>query len=1179
VLSRLLRAFARRKSAKVRYCLSVEQLESRVTPSVNVQTYQYGNARDGLNNQETVLTPENVNSTSFGQLFTDSVDGQVYAQPLEMTHVLVPGKGYMNLVYVATENDSVYAFNANSPGPAVWHDSFINPAEGITPVPSSDVESSDISPEIGITSTPVIDPATDAIYVVAITKEFVGSDPTPHYIQTLHALNLATGAEMFGGPTVIADTQFDGTNYTYVSGPSVQGTGDGSVNRVVTFNALREGQSAALLLLNGVVYISWASHGDVFPYHGWVLGYSASTLQLVGGDVLNLTPNGSQGGVWESGDGLAADSEGNIYLATSVGTFDVNTGGDDLGNSIVEISTTNGLTVTDYFTPDDEATLDADDTDQGSGGIILLPTQSGPDPNLLVQSGQDGNVYLLNSDDLGGYSTTSNNVLQELSGQTGETLSTPAFFNGTLYYNVVGDVLKAFDLLSNDQLSANPVSESYNGIGYPGATPTISANGTSNGIVWELDSSAYGSGGPAILYAYDASDVSRELYSSDQAPDGRDVLGPAVKFTVPTVANGEVFVGTATGLSVYGLLPTGRPKVFNTGVGANGLPLLGGSVDPHYKLVTSPDQTAPGPQSFVVAANGFPGQWLPNSPSSSWIAPQANQSLGNAPGEYGYETTVNLSGYIPSSAILYGQLTMDDFLVDVLVNGVSTGIGDGDTELEASLFDYRIDGNYFHSGLNTIEYEVFNGNASANPTGFRNEMTLLATPTTTSPQLPAGELSGDVGDPTLSGNSSFANDKYTLTASGTGFGQNGTTADQFHAVYQSLDGDGTIVAEVSSLEDTDPGAEAGVMIRETMDPGSQYVDMVLTAGLGSAFQFRYYPGPSSSDTVGPVAKAPYWVKLVRTGSEFTGYISVNGVNWIPVESEFIPMTTDVYIGLVTSADDEYAETMATFQHVSVTTQTVWGNVAVNAAGGAVGTYLAAQDFTQLSSIGGFYAIDAPIDTTGVVDPAPEAIYQNERTGQFTFTAPHLEPNQQYQIRLQLAEIYFTGPGEREFDVDINGQQVLTNFDILAAAGGAEKAIVEQFDAQSNSQGQIVVQFLPGAIPIAKLDGIQVLLASGNGSQVMASGTAIGAVANQAASFTVATFTDTASVKASSFTATIEWGDGTTSTGLIKVNPAGGFEVVSSHRYAKPGLYSVQVVLNDENDHFDITVNGTANVAG
>lgn len=538
-----------RRSLRSRFRPVVEQLETRLAPSVSVLTYHNDNARDGLNSQETVLTTSNVNSTNFGKLYTVNVDGRVYAQPLVMTGVTINGQTH-NVVFIATEHDSVYAFDADNPssGP-LWQTSFINPSAGVTTVSSTDVNSVDIGPEMGITSTPVIDPATGTLYVVAKTKENPSGGSNPDYVQRLHALDITTGMDNTPA-AVIADTQYDGTNYTYVSGPSVPGTGDGSVNGVVTFNALRENQRPGLLLLNGVVYIAAASHGDNGPYHGWVIGYNATTLQMT--SAFNTDPNGGLGGIWMTGNGPAGDSASNIYASTGNGTFDANTGGLDYGDSIFKLSTPGGLAVASYFTPYNQASLAQLDLDLGSGGVILLPDQPGSHPHELVTAGKEGKIYVLDRDNLGGFNATADQVVQEFKGLAKSAYSSPAYYNNTVYYHGVGDVLKAY-ALSGGVLKTIPSSKSKTFFQNPGATPSVSANGTSNGIVWELQTDAWIRGGAAVLHAYDAGNVNRELYNSSQKGT-RDKLGAAVKFTVPTIANGKVYVGTQTSFSIFGEL-------------------------------------------------------------------------------------------------------------------------------------------------------------------------------------------------------------------------------------------------------------------------------------------------------------------------------------------------------------------------------------------------------------------------------------------------------------------------------------------------------------------------------------------------------------------------------------------------------------------------------------------------
>ena len=527
----------------VRRSLAIYFLAILIGPvhGAEVLTYHNDIARTGLNPDEKVLIPSFVNTANFGKLHSRILDGYVYAQPLYVPDVEVPGKGRHNVVYVATEHDSVYAFDADSASGAnaspLWRVSFLNPAAGVTTVPNSEVGSGDIVPEIGITSTPVIDPATGTIYIEAKTKEVSGA--TTSYVHRLHALDIATGAAKHAPVVIIA---------------SVKGSGDGNDgNGNVPFNGRRQMNRPGLLLLNGVVYIAYASHGDNGPYHGWVIGYSAQSLLRVA--AFNSTPNGGLGGIWMAGGGPACDSSGNMYVITGNGTFDVDSGGKDYGDSFIKLSTS-ALAVLDYFTPWNQDDLNRVDNDLGSGGVVVLPPQNGAThPNLLVGAGKEGKIYLLNRDGMGHFHAGSDSqIVQSLPGAIGGCFDTPAYFNGAIYYQGVGDVMKAFRL-SGGLLVTPPASKSTTSFGFTGATPSISADGTRNGIVWALQTEAYSSGGPAVLHAYDAGNLALELYSSGKNL-GRDNPGPAVKFTVPTVVNGKVYVGAQGRLSVFGYLNT-----------------------------------------------------------------------------------------------------------------------------------------------------------------------------------------------------------------------------------------------------------------------------------------------------------------------------------------------------------------------------------------------------------------------------------------------------------------------------------------------------------------------------------------------------------------------------------------------------------------------------------------------
>ncbi len=505
---------------------------------VSVLTQHNDNGRTGQNLNETILTPANVNVSGFGKLFSQPLDGLVYAQPLYVPNVSIPGKGVHNVIYVATEHESVYAFDADnatgSNASPLWQVSFADPANGITSVSSADVSCSDLVPEIGITGTPVIDPATGTMYLTAKTNE------NGKFAQRLHALDITTGAEKFGGPVLIK--------------ARVKGSGDGSVNGFISFSALREGQRAGLLLQNGQVYVGWASHCDIGPYHGWIISFNASTLQPVA--VWNSTPDGGLGGFWSAGAGLAGDSSSNTFVVTGNGTFDVNKHGRDYGDSIIKLppATSRNFRVGDFFTPYDEQALNDADADVGAGGVLLLPDQTGPHPHLLVEAGKQGTIYLIDRDKMGKFNPLNNNqIVQHLDSVVGGLWSVPAWWNNTVYFGGAGDFLKAFsfDPVAG-LLSGNPVAQSGTFYNFPGTTPSISANGNSNAIVWTLQTDNYGSGS-AILHAYDATNIATELYNTGQN-FSRDNPGGSVKFTVPTIVNGKVYVPAVKRLTVYGLL-------------------------------------------------------------------------------------------------------------------------------------------------------------------------------------------------------------------------------------------------------------------------------------------------------------------------------------------------------------------------------------------------------------------------------------------------------------------------------------------------------------------------------------------------------------------------------------------------------------------------------------------------
>jgi hypothetical protein len=461
------------------------------------------------------------------------MDGDVYAQPLYVPNLEIPGKGKHNVVFAATEHDSVYAVDASGePTEPLWKVSFINPAAGVNPVSETDMRCPFISPEVGITSTPVIDTASRTIYVLARTAE-KGADQKVRYFQRLHALDLATGAEKPGSPVVIRGSV---TTTSFF----------GLLSSEVKFHAQLENPRAALLLTGGNVYLAWGSACDVGPYYGWVQSYDAHTLKPTG--VFNTAPDAEESGIWQSDAGIAADPNSDVYAVTGNGKFDAAGGGRDYGDSVLRLALHNGtLGVRDYFTPFNQEKLNSGDVDLGSSGPVLLPDQPGAHPHLLVTAGKAGLVYVIDRDHMGGFHAGSDShAVQTLQVGTG-AFGAPAYWNGHLYYANRKDALKDF-LVQDGKLVPTPVHQSVERFDHPGAIPVVSANGAKDGVVWLVVAKGRSMGGSdssAYLRAYDAADVSHELYSA--------VLGTSVRFAMPTVAGGRVYIGEKDAMYVYGL--------------------------------------------------------------------------------------------------------------------------------------------------------------------------------------------------------------------------------------------------------------------------------------------------------------------------------------------------------------------------------------------------------------------------------------------------------------------------------------------------------------------------------------------------------------------------------------------------------------------------------------------------
>jgi len=518
-----------------------------VTDLSGMTTYHNDLARDGVNSQEYALTTSNVHSSTFAKLFACAVDAAVYAQPLWVANLSIAG-GTHNVMFAATSHDTVYAFDADASACVTYWSKNLIPSGETWPT-SEDMGSQDIQPDVGIVGTPVIDPVTKILYVITKTKTIgTNARPAGDCHQRLHALNLSNGSEASGAPIALT------------ASITVPGTGGGSSGGRVPFDPFHENQRPGLALVNGKLYVTWGSHSDQQPWHGWVIGFNTVNLQAAP-LLFNATPNGMGAGIWMSGGAPAVDSNSNIYVMTGNGDYD---GVTEFGDSFLKLDAS--LSLTDWFTPFDEALMDSSNADLGSGGAaVLADLPSAPVKHLLIGggktgSGNSGELYLLNRDAMGHLENTGPPIVQKFP-VTRPIFATPAFWENTLYIAGLNGTMDAFALdPSTGLFNTTPVSRSVTLFPGRGATPSVSAKGGSQGIVWALDDSLYGppsklAAGPAVLHAYDATNLSRELWNSTQAAASRDQAGDAVKFTVPTVANGKVYIGTSSEIDVYGLLP------------------------------------------------------------------------------------------------------------------------------------------------------------------------------------------------------------------------------------------------------------------------------------------------------------------------------------------------------------------------------------------------------------------------------------------------------------------------------------------------------------------------------------------------------------------------------------------------------------------------------------------------
>jgi hypothetical protein len=636
-----------------------------------IYTHHYDNLRTGQNINETVLTPANVNKATFGKKFVFPVDGWIHAQPLYVANVSIGGAAH-NVVYIATEHDSVYAFDADGLVTApLWQASFINPGAGITTVPGSDVGNSAVGqPEFGIQATPVIDPVAGTIFVLARSKE------NGAYFLRLHGLDIASGLERSGSPVTIQ--------------VSVTGTGLGSVGGQLTYDPLRQNVRPGMVLASGIVYFAAASLEDTDPYHGWIVGYNSQTLALAG--VFNATPNGTRGGIWQSGSGIAADGLGNLYVQTGNGSFDATQGGQDYGDSILKVQQTSsgsngtGLNLVDSFTPYNQAALSTADMDLSSGGVLLLPDQPGAHPHELIGGGKQGTLYVVDRDAMGGFNGSGNTqIVQALPGALPATTptvpaglwSTPTYWNNRVYFTGRHDVIKMFTL-QNGQL-VGPVSEGKTAMTY--MSSVVSSNGNSNGILWVLQNDAGNT-----LHAFDTDDLTREYYNTNQSGT-RDVPGGTTRFSVPLVVNGSVYLGSQAELDVYGLLsqPQQQPVLQSISITPANDSILAGATLPLTATGTYSDSSTQNLTMKVAWAS-----------SNTVAASVSGQGLvtGVAPGS----TTVSAtSGSVVGST---GITVSAPVLISIVVSPLSASISVGGMQ------QFTATGNYSDGSMQNLTSAV-----------------------------------------------------------------------------------------------------------------------------------------------------------------------------------------------------------------------------------------------------------------------------------------------------------------------------------------------------------------------------------------------------------------------------------------------------------------------------------------
>ena len=932
------------------------------TAQVDVLTQHNDLNRTGWNNQETKLNTKNVQSGSFAKLFSYGVDDKVYAQPLVATSINIPGVGTRNVVIVATVNNTVYAFDADSArhAGAYWHVNFT--PSGTRPPQNSDYSPplcgfayNDFQGKFGIVGTPVIDKTSGTIYLVSRS---VSTDGHNTFVQYFHALDITTGADKAGSPVIIT-AQVPGVGYN-----------NSSVGGMVPFDPWKQNQRPGLLLLNGIVYIGYASHCDWDSYHGWLLGYDATTLQQK--VVYNTTSGSGRGGIWMSGGGPAADALGNIYVGTGNGLADsIPNAATNMGESIIKLTPSGStLAVSSYFTPYNYSDLDNADLDFGPAQVMLIPNTQ-----LAVTGSKEGAIYVLDRNNMGGYSATANNVLQSINiGAAAHMHTALSYYKGTaneyVYVWPENSLLKAIpvDRVANDLDSAGMAVSGLQGpIGNAGSVMSVSSNGSvdSTAILWVSQSSncdANQSSCPGIFRAVSATNVAQELWNSNMV--ATDNVGIYAKNVCPTIANGKVYLPNhSDSLLVYGLTGLSPDTCNSANIALN------------TTATASSVQSAGTPASSAFDGN-LSSWWSSNPTNSEWIYTDLTASYnlcsvvlnwqGVAAIDYNIDvsndastwttismirganpsvltSTINLQGqgrYVRMQGITPGTVGGNYSIAEMSVYGqpvvtcaapigaTVTNEGSDGTMLKwpavGNATGYTVqyrnvavnDWTTINTAVDSVVlpalacgydyfYQVGTTCAAGQQSAYSPQagFSTSACPTNCGP-LPTRWSTDDVGNVGVAGSACYNSEYFVYTVNGSG-SDIGGTADAFRFAFVTVVGDDQIVAHIAAQDNTDPDNKAGIMIRESTDDDARNVFVGLTSGQGALFQYRTATGGNTTVVTVPGLKAPYWVELIKIGSTYAAYTSPDGINWTeigpPVSAGFGGNGAGTYAGFAVAS--------------------------------------------------------------------------------------------------------------------------------------------------------------------------------------------------------------------------------------------------------------------------------------